>query len=119
MCTNKKRRTEMNCQSTTYYHQNKARKTILEEETEELKVENEKLKATLVHERQRQEALIERNEVLEEGKATCWRVMEELRAKISKLSNANELLTSQVRDCVEDNAMLTRQVHKHDVAHAG
>ena len=119
LCTNKKRRTEMNSRSTIYYHQNKVRLTLLEVENESLKVENENVKAALVHERQRLEALMERNEQLQEGKVTGWRVMEELRDKISKLSNANELLTSQVRDCVEDNEMLKRQVHQHDVAHAG
>ena len=102
--------------STIYYNQNKARLMLLEEENEELKVQNENVKATLVHEGQRLEALMERNEQLQEGKRTCLRIMEELRAKISKLSNANELFTSQVRDCMNDNQMLKRRVQAHDVA---
>ena len=55
----------MNSQSTIYYHKNKARLTLLEAENAELKVENGDVKATLVHERQWLEALMERNEQLE------------------------------------------------------
>ncbi len=98
ICRNEKRKTQMNSQPTTKYHKMKARLTLLEVENEELKAENEDVKVNLVHERERLELLMESNEQLEQGKAMCVRVMEELRAKISKLSNANELLTSQVRD---------------------
>ena len=82
---------------------NKKRKTM----TTKLKlvvVENDDVKANL-------KALMERNVQLEEGNATCCRVMEELRGKITKLSNANELLTSQVREYGNDNELLKRQVH--------
>jgi hypothetical protein len=82
---------------------NKKRKTM----TTKLKlvvVENDDVNANL-------KALMERNVQLEEGNATCCRVMEELRGKITKLSNATELLTSQVREYGNDNELLKRQVH--------
>jgi hypothetical protein len=83
---------------------NKKRKTM----TTKLKlvvVENDDVKANV-------NALMERNVQLEEGNATCCRVMEELRGKITKLSNATELLTSQVREYGNDNELLKRQVHE-------
>jgi chromosome segregation ATPase len=111
-CMNKKRRTQIKSDRTNYYHEMKARATMVEDE-------NAGLKITLVQERKQLDDLMERNEELVEGNRVCCRVMGELRDKITKLSNANDVLTSEAEDLLNENDILRRQVRQHEAGQAG
>ena len=76
--------------------------------------ENAALKTTQEQERRQFEELMLRNEQLVKGHQVCCTVMGELRDKITTLSNANDLLTSEVQELLNVNAILTRQVREHE-----
>jgi hypothetical protein len=110
-CMNKKRRTQIKSDRTNYYHEMKARATMVEDE-------NAGLKFTLVQERKQLDDLMERNEELVEGNRVCCIVMVELRDKITKLSNANDVLTSEAEDLLNENDILRLQVRQHEAGQA-
>ena len=73
---------------------------------------NKSLTQTVVNVRKELDDMKETNEQLREGKAACFRDMEELRGKISKLSDAHELL-------VEENESLKRRLEYFEVGLVG
>jgi FtsZ-binding cell division protein ZapB len=74
--------------------------------------DNKSIIVTVVNVRKELEDMKETNEQLREGKAACFRDMEELRGKISKLSDAHELL-------VEENEFLKRRLEYFEVGLVG
>jgi hypothetical protein len=74
--------------------------------------DNKSLIQTVVNVRKELDDMKETNEQLREGKAACFRDMEELRGKISKLSDAHELL-------VEENESLKRRLEYFEVGLVG
>ena len=110
-CMIKKRRTLTKLETTSWWHDNKAR-------LEMLAFENAALKSTQDEERKQFKDLMLRNEQLVKGHQVCCTVLGELREKITTLSNANDLLTKEVEEVWNVNAMLTRQVRQHEAGEA-
>jgi hypothetical protein len=74
--------------------------------------DNKSIINSVVNVRQELQDMKETNEQLREGKAACFRDMEELRVKISKLSNAHELLE-------EENECLKRRLEYFELGLVG